>query len=98
MNVFLFMLAGFESTSVVLAYSTYVLAKQPDIQVKLQSEIDEHWKEGEEELNYEIIADMTYMDYFIREVLRIYRISGQNSTRLCNEATNVCGHQIDKGK
>jgi cytochrome P450 len=50
MNVFLFMLGGFNTTATVLAYSTYVLAKQPHIQVKLQAEIDKHWKEGDEEL------------------------------------------------
>jgi cytochrome P450 len=57
------MIDGFQSTSTVLAYSTYVLAKQPDIQTKLQSEIDEHWKEGDEELNYEIVADMTITNF-----------------------------------
>jgi len=98
MNVFLFMLAGFETTSTILAYSTYVLAKQPDLQTKLQSEIDKHWNEGDEELDYETIVDMTYMDFFIREVLRMYRVSGQVSTRQSDKATTVCGHQIDKGK
>jgi cytochrome P450 len=92
------MLVGFETTSAALAYSTYVLAKHPDVQAKLRSEIDEHWKEGDEELHYEIVADSTYMDFFIREVLRIYRISGQNSTRQSDQAATVCGHQIDKGK
>ncbi|CAF4681721.1 unnamed protein product, partial [Rotaria sp. Silwood2] len=91
------MLAGFETTSTVLAYSTYVLAKQPNIQHKLRKEINEYWREGEDELNYEIISDMTYMDYFVREILRMYRISGQASTRQCATATTVCGHQIDKG-
>jgi len=98
MNVLFFMLAGFQSTSTVLAYSTYVLAKHPDIQAKMQTEIDEHWKDDEDELNYELVADMTYMDYFVREILRMYRVSGQNSTRLSDKATTVCGHQIDKGK
>ncbi|CAF0820592.1 unnamed protein product [Adineta ricciae] len=97
MNVFLFMIAGFETTSAVLAYSTYVLATHSDIQTKLRTEINESWKEDDDELNYEIISDMTYMDYFVREVLRMYRISGQNSTRLCNATTTVCNHQIDKG-
>jgi cytochrome P450 len=98
MNAFLFMLAGFNTTATVLAYSTHVLAKHSDIQAKLQTEIDEHWTEGEEEINYETVADMTYMNFFIREVLRMYRVSGQNSTRQCNETTTVCGHQIDKGE
>ena len=96
-NVILFMLAGFETTSNFLAYSTYVLAKHPDIQEKLRAEIDEQWQEYQE-LDYERVSDMTYMDLFIREVLRMYRVSGQSSTRQCNRATTVCGHQIEAGK
>jgi len=45
-----------------------------------------------------LIGTMTYMDFFVREVLQIYRVSGQNNTRQSNKATTVCGHQIDKGK
>jgi cytochrome P450 len=86
----------FQYNSNSSSYSTYSLAKNPDIQTKLQAEIDEHWKEGEEELNYEIISDMTYMDYVVREVLRMYRVSAQNSTRLCNETSTVCGHTLRK--
>lgn len=95
-NVILFMLAGFETTSNFLAYSTYVLAKHPDIQEKLRSEIDEQWQEYQE-LDYERVSDMTYMDLFIREVLRMYRVSGQSSTRQCNKTTTVRGHQIEEG-
>ena len=98
MNLLLFMVAGTESTAGVLAYSTYALATNPDIQSKLQSEIDEHWKEGDDQMDYEVVAEMTYMDYFVREVLRMYRLSGQNSTRQCNKTTTVCGHVIDEGK
>jgi cytochrome P450 len=95
-NAVLFMLAGFETTSNFLAYSTYALAKHPDIQERLRLEIDQQWKESEE-LDYEQVAEMTYMDMFIREVLRMYRVSGQSSSRQCNSATTVCGHQIDEG-
>jgi cytochrome P450 len=95
-NVILFMLAGFETTSNFLAYSTYILAKNPDIQERLREEIDLQWKE-DEELDYERVSDMVYMDLFIREVLRMYRVSGQSSTRQCNNATTVCGHRIDEG-
>jgi thromboxane-A synthase len=90
------MLAGFETTSNFLAYSTYVLAKHSDIQEKLQAEVDQQYEETEE-LDYEKVSDMSYMDLFIREVLRMYRVSGQSSTRQCNSATTVCGHQIDEG-
>lgn len=98
MNVFLFMLAGFETTSTFLAYSTYVLAKNPDIQKRLQDEIDTIFQEDNLAMDYESIADMAYMDLFVREVLRMYRTSGQASTRVCNKSTEICGHQIEEGK
>lgn len=96
-NVILFMLAGFETTSNFLAYSTYVLATHPNIQERLQSEIDQQWQENQE-LDYERVSDLTYMNLFIREVLRMYRISGQLTTRQCNKTTTIGGYQIEEGK
>ena len=98
MNVFLFMLAGFETTSTFLAYSTEVLAKHPEIQEKLLDEINENFTEANDIFDYEKIANLPYMDLFIREVLRMYRISGLPMTRECNKTTDVCGHQIEEGK
>lgn len=97
MNIFLFMLAGFETTSTFLAYSTAVLVQHPDIQEKLQKELDENFSEPSEIFDYDKIAQLSYMDLFIREVLRMYRISGQPTTRECNNTTLVCGHEIEKG-
>ena len=82
----------------MLAYATSVLATKPDIQNKLQMEIDENWNEDAEDLDYDKVANLTYMDLFIREVLRMYGISSQATTRESNMATTVCGHQIDKGQ
>ncbi|CAF1345676.1 unnamed protein product [Rotaria sordida] len=98
MNAMLFMIAGYESTSLNIAFATYELAKHPDIQRKLQAEIDEHWKEGEEEPDYDVIASMTYMDMFVREVLRMYSIVHRAFSRQCNASTVICGHQIEEGE
>ena len=39
-----FMLAGYETTSNALTYTAYQLALHPDVQLKLQEEIDEYFK------------------------------------------------------
>jgi cytochrome P450 len=92
----LFSSAGFEATSLQLAYATYELAKHPNIQIKLQTEIDEHWKD-EEEINYDIINDMNYLDMFVREVLRISSNAHRVFSRECSQSTIICGHYIEKG-
>ena len=41
-----FMLAGYETTSVALTFATYLLAKNPEVQEKLASEIHEYFDEN----------------------------------------------------
>ena len=95
-NVFLFMILGHETVSTTLAYCTYILAREVDIQTKLQKEIIELAK-GREEFDYDPIMNNNYLDLFIREVLRMFPIAIQAISRECNEETNVCGYQIHKG-
>ena len=40
-----FLLAGYETTSLVLSYTSYLLAMNTDIQEKLQAEIDNYFEE-----------------------------------------------------
>jgi cytochrome P450 len=97
-NVFLFMIAGYETTSTALAYCTYILATKPDIQEKLVQEIDENkWNNNNDEDAYETATNLPYLDLFIREILRMYPITSKGQIRECNITTNVCGHIIEKG-
>ncbi|CAF1138136.1 unnamed protein product, partial [Didymodactylos carnosus] len=98
MNTILFLLAGYETTSTSLAYCTYVLANHPDVQEKLQDEIDKNFDSENdiEHPNYDIISNMEYMDIFIKEVLRMYPIPVSIINRECNKDTTVCGYKITK--
>ena len=42
-SVAVFLVAGYETTATTLAYLSYYLALNPEIQAKLQQEIDEHF-------------------------------------------------------
>ncbi len=96
-NIFLFMIAGYETTSTALAYCTYILAREPLIQKKLQTEID--LKLGNEDDNeYDQVHNIVYLDWFIREVLRMFPVAPQAISRVCNTTTTVCGHIIEKGQ
>jgi cytochrome P450 len=73
-NILTFMIAGYETTSTTLAYCTYILATKPHIQEKLVVEIDAHLSEKQFEDDYDLVTNMTYIDLFIREVLRVFPI------------------------
>ncbi|CAF1457709.1 unnamed protein product [Rotaria sordida] len=76
-NIPLFMFAGYETTSTALGYIAYVLATHPNEQQKLQEDIDAHFQSNTEQdiPSYELVAEMSYLDMFIRETLRMYPIT-----------------------
>ena len=81
MNLILFMLAGYETTSTTLSYCAYVLATHPEEQAILYEEINSVFSDdlnGDEDENisidHEKINQLEYMRMFINEVLRMYPI------------------------
>jgi cytochrome P450 len=96
MSAMAFLNADFKTTSLNIVRATYQLAIQPDIQTKLQNEIDEQW-EDEEDNDYDVMNDMKYLDIFMREILPINNVIHRVFSRKCSQSTAVCGHHIEKG-
>lgn len=75
MNCWIFLIAGFETSSTVLAYLAHVLCSYPDVQEKLAAEIGQFQdNESDEngELSHSTTLKMEYLDQVIRETLRMF--------------------------
>uniref|UniRef100_A0A914DBH0 Cytochrome P450 n=1 Tax=Acrobeloides nanus TaxID=290746 RepID=A0A914DBH0_9BILA len=69
----LFLFAGFDTSSSTLSIISYFLAKNPEIQTKVQNELDVIFLENE--IFYEDLQKLKYMDAVIKETLRLYPVS-----------------------
>ncbi|CAF0926221.1 unnamed protein product [Rotaria sordida] len=81
-NMLAFMAAGYETTSTALAYATYELARHPEVLQKLQTEIDQlplgngdrSDEETKEYPDYDVVAQMPYMDITILTLISEWNI------------------------
>lgn len=71
-QAFIFFLAGFETSSTVMSFATYEIGVNPNIQEKLQNEIDKVLEDTNGQPSYETINAMTYLSAVISETLRMY--------------------------
>ena len=72
-NCWLFLIAGYETTSTTLAYLAHVLCMFPQVQEKLAEEIQRSKLDDVAgELGQATIEKMEYLDQVIRETLRMY--------------------------
>lgn len=66
-QAFVFFVAGFETTSTQMCLIAHMLAIYPEVQKRLQREVDEV-----KDVTYEAINSMTYMDAVFNETMRRY--------------------------
>jgi cytochrome P450 len=88
-------LAGFETTSTALTFLTYCFAINPEIQDKLRAEIEEIMQDNEKP-DYDLIAQMQYLDACVNEALRLYPPASMTD-RQCNETWEYKGLKVEKG-
>uniref|UniRef100_A0A665W4S1 Thromboxane-A synthase n=1 Tax=Echeneis naucrates TaxID=173247 RepID=A0A665W4S1_ECHNA len=70
-QAFVFLLAGYETSSNTLAFTCYLLAIHPGCQCKVQQEVDDFFTRYDSP-DYTNVQELKYLDMVICEALRLY--------------------------
>ena len=70
----LFFFAGYETVSTTLSMVSYALAAYPEVQKKVQEEIDEI-SPGDEPVTYDAVCKMEYLDKVWCEAIRMWPVA-----------------------
>ncbi|CAG9827994.1 unnamed protein product [Diabrotica balteata] len=81
---YVFFVGGFESSAMTTTFTMLELARNLEIQDKLRNEITTVLEKYENELTYEGIMEMTYLDKIVHESLRMHP-PGSGIGRICNK-------------
>lgn len=71
-QAFTFYVAGFETSSTTMSFCLYELAKNKEILLKVQKEIDQILNRNDGEWNYDALQELSCLDNCIDETLRKY--------------------------
>ncbi|KAL9963555.1 hypothetical protein ACROYT_G027074 [Oculina patagonica] len=92
---FVFLIAGYDTSSNTLGLTCHHIATHPDVQDKLQQEIDSVWTDEEQVPTYETVNELPYLDMVISETLRLYP-PGFLTSRSCTKACVIKDIKIPK--
>lgn len=93
-QAFTFIFAGYETSSNTLSYVAYSLAVHPDVQKKLQQEIDEAFP-NKAPPTYDGVMHLEYLEMVICETLRLYP-PAPRLERICKKDVKLNGVTIPK--
>ncbi|XP_056368033.1 thromboxane-A synthase isoform X1 [Oenanthe melanoleuca] len=94
-QAFLFLIAGYETTTSALSFATYLLATNPECQEKVLREVNE-FSAKHMVPDYQNVQELPYLDMVIAETLRMY----PPAFRFTREAAKDCvvlGQHIPAG-
>ncbi|OBS66047.1 hypothetical protein A6R68_05414, partial [Neotoma lepida] len=91
----IFIFAGYDATSTSICFMMYELATYPDVQKKLQDEIDRALP-NKAPVTYNALMDMEYLDMMVNETLRLYPIAVRLE-RVSKKDVEINGVFIPKG-
>ncbi|GAB0089288.1 hypothetical protein DMENIID0001_038070 [Sergentomyia squamirostris] len=75
-NAYLFVLAGFETSSTTMKFCLLELAQHPEIQNRVREEIKSVLLYYENKITYESLSEMKYLEQVINETMRKHPVAG----------------------
>lgn len=93
----LFFLAGFDTSATTTNYTLFQLAKHPDIQKKVQEEIDAYLLKNGNQLTYDVVNELPYTYACIEETLRLYPVIGVVTREVTEDYTLPTGVFLERG-
>ncbi|EFP13128.1 hypothetical protein CRE_07685 [Caenorhabditis remanei] len=92
----LFIIAGFDTTALSLSFTTYLLTNHPEVQRKLQAELDRECKDSE--VTFDNLSKLKYLECVMKETLRLYPLASPANSRTCmNDTVIGDGIRVEKG-
>lgn len=82
-NCFIFFFAGIETSASVATFTLYELALNQDIQDRLRQEIEKVLSQNDDEVTYDAIMQMKYLDMVFNESMRRYPIADVHVRKCC---------------
>nr|AKP55348.1 CYP395G1 [Apolygus lucorum] len=83
-QAFIFLVAGFEGTSLAMMWFCYELALHPEIQARARADVVRAVKNRGGVLDYDTLKEMTYFDQCLQEVNRFHSFIG-SLFRICTK-------------
>ncbi|CEP12637.1 hypothetical protein [Parasitella parasitica] len=98
-NLYLFMLAGHDTSSNTLAFTLYELAKNPEIQKRVREEVLQILGDSPEDIipTLEQTKQLNYLNMVMKETMRRHPPVYNTTARIATEDINMAGIYIPKG-
>nr|XP_045594008.1 probable cytochrome P450 49a1 [Procambarus clarkii] len=88
--------AGIDTTSHTIGFTLYLLARNPEVQVRLQKEVDSVIGDLQGPLTSTHLAQLSYLKAVVKESLRIFPLT-IGTVRTLNRDTVLSGYVVPKG-
>ncbi|CAH1765704.1 1342_t:CDS:2 [Entrophospora sp. SA101] len=95
-QIMTFLIAGYETTAVMLSWALYYLSRDQEIQDKLREEIVKEFPDKDFEPNFDQINSMEYLNAVCKEILRISS-PALFSHRIAKEDVMIDEYLVPKG-